>query len=120
MSSQETRDREPSAAMARGDIQKGRTGDKKPGFDPATAPLETDAEAGNTDASAAAMPESATLPQRGAQAGAGAIASGDAHADAMRPFHPGDPPKNSKAGLIVTMVVVVVLATVAIYLLMGL
>lgn len=30
----------------RGDIQRGDAGDKKPGFDPAAAPLETDAEAG--------------------------------------------------------------------------
>lgn len=33
-------------AKARGDIQAGRTGDKTPGFDPAAAPMETDAEAG--------------------------------------------------------------------------
>lgn len=35
-----------NAANIRGDIQKGLTGDKKPGFDPAAAPLETDSEAG--------------------------------------------------------------------------
>lgn len=34
------------AARIRGDIQQGHTGDKVPGFDPAMAPLETDAEAG--------------------------------------------------------------------------
>jgi hypothetical protein len=33
-------------ATVRGDIQKGLAGDKKPGFDPAVAPMETDAEAG--------------------------------------------------------------------------
>jgi len=38
----------PSAnpAQVRGDIERGSTGDKLPGFDPAAAPLETDAEAG--------------------------------------------------------------------------
>lgn len=33
-------------AQIRGDIEKGRAGGKRPGFDPAAAPLETDAEAG--------------------------------------------------------------------------
>jgi hypothetical protein len=35
-------------AQIRGDIQAGRTRDKRPGFDPASAPLETDAEAGGS------------------------------------------------------------------------
>jgi hypothetical protein len=35
-----------TSAQLRGDIQAGLTGDKQPGFDPAMAPLETDAEAG--------------------------------------------------------------------------
>lgn len=35
-----------NSAQIRGDIQAGLTGDKQPGFDPAMAPLETDAEAG--------------------------------------------------------------------------
>lgn len=35
-----------SPAQARGAIQEGRTGDKTPGFDPAVAPMEADAEAG--------------------------------------------------------------------------
>ncbi len=39
---------EHSSARARGDIQTGSTGDKTPGFDPATAPMETDSEAGGT------------------------------------------------------------------------
>ncbi|WP_246103384.1 hypothetical protein [Rhizobium straminoryzae] len=36
---------EPTAAQIRGDIQRGLTGDKRPGFDPAMAPMETDSEA---------------------------------------------------------------------------
>ncbi len=35
-------------AQLRGDIQRGVTGDKRAGFDPAAAPLETDAEAAGT------------------------------------------------------------------------
>lgn len=35
-----------SGAQVRGDIQSGDSGDKRPGFDPALAPLETDSEAG--------------------------------------------------------------------------
>lgn len=38
----------PNAAQLRGDIDKGLTGDKAPGVDPAAAPMETDAEAGGT------------------------------------------------------------------------
>lgn len=37
-----------SGARARGAIQRGYTGDKVPGIDPAAAPLETDAEAGGS------------------------------------------------------------------------
>ncbi|MFN7024245.1 MAG: hypothetical protein ACK4QP_06930 [Pseudorhizobium sp.] len=41
-------DATPNPAQIRGDIQRGLTGDKRPGFDPATVPLETDAEAGGS------------------------------------------------------------------------
>jgi hypothetical protein len=39
-----------TASQVRGDIQRGLTGDKRPGFDPAAAPMETDAEAGGSSA----------------------------------------------------------------------
>ncbi|MBP2234700.1 hypothetical protein J2Z31_001190 [Sinorhizobium kostiense] len=39
---------DPNPAQIRGDVQHGRTGDKTRGFDPAAAPLETDAEAAGT------------------------------------------------------------------------
>lgn len=39
-------------AQVRGDISLGLTGDKRPGFDPALAPLETDSEAGGVPLSA--------------------------------------------------------------------
>ena len=42
-----TDDKKPSTAAQLGDdIDKGRTGDKAKGVDPAAAPMETDAEAG--------------------------------------------------------------------------
>lgn len=37
-----------TASQVRGDIQRGMTGDKRPGIDPAAAPMEADAEAGGT------------------------------------------------------------------------
>ncbi|MBC2887487.1 hypothetical protein H7Q97_19090 [Ochrobactrum sp. CM-21-5] len=42
-----------AGARARGAIQRGETGDKVPGFDPAAAPMETDAEAGGNSQIAA-------------------------------------------------------------------
>lgn len=38
--------KKPTAAQLRGDIDAGKSGDKTPSFDPAAAPMETDAEAG--------------------------------------------------------------------------
>lgn len=45
-------DRDENAARLRGDIAAGKATGKRPGFDPAAAPIETDAEAGGTPASA--------------------------------------------------------------------
>ncbi|HEX2148031.1 MAG TPA: hypothetical protein VHG11_10325 [Pseudorhizobium sp.] len=52
----------PNPAQIRGDIQRGLTGDKRPGFDPAMAPLETDAEAGGVPLSSEQI-ETATATQ---------------------------------------------------------
>ena len=74
-----------TAANVRGDIQKGRTGDKVPGFDPAAAPMETDAEAAGTQPppptgearrTAEAASEDTTPP----------YAYASSRASAMRPF----------------------------------
>jgi hypothetical protein len=43
-----------TGAQVRGAIQQGITGDIRPGFDPAAAPYETDAEAGGMPTAAAA------------------------------------------------------------------
>lgn len=59
-----THDPRPNAAQIRGDIQRGLTGDKRPGFDPAMAPLETDSEAGGVPLSPEQI-ATATATQRG-------------------------------------------------------
>ncbi|WP_416798209.1 hypothetical protein [Ciceribacter azotifigens] len=54
-----------TAAQIRGDIQRGLTGDKRRGFDPAAAPLETDGEAAGTPLTA----QEARLARVGERAG---------------------------------------------------
>ncbi|MCS3741623.1 MULTISPECIES: hypothetical protein [unclassified Rhizobium] len=41
-----TKQEERTGAQVRGQIQSGQSGDRRSGFDPAAAPMETDAEAG--------------------------------------------------------------------------
>lgn len=57
---------ERTLAADRGDIQAGATRDKTPGFDPAAAPQETDAEAAGTPSPASPreqrVPDSTTRP----------------------------------------------------------
>jgi hypothetical protein len=65
-------------AQIRGDIQAGRTRDKRPGFDPAAAPLETDAEAGGVAFNA----EDVRIARRQNQSNPGHENS--SHATAMR------------------------------------
>ena len=63
-------------AQMRGDIQRGVTGDKRAGFDPAAAPLETDAEAAGTPLEPAHLePQAQAAPQGHAA---------DAYANAMQ------------------------------------
>ena len=67
------------AAQTRGRIQKGLDGDKVPGFDPAAAPLETDAEAGgSSDPLPPETPSDTPRTNRDAHA--------SSHAEAMRPI----------------------------------
>lgn len=54
----------PNAAQLRGDIDRGRTGDKAAGIDPAAAPMETDAEAGGAPPSAAEIEQARRLERR--------------------------------------------------------
>jgi hypothetical protein len=64
-------------AEVRGDIQRGVTGDKRAGFDPAVAPLETDAEAAGTPLPPAYLdgPSATTPPGHAADAYASAMRS---------------------------------------------
>ncbi|WP_162244193.1 MULTISPECIES: hypothetical protein [unclassified Rhizobium] len=69
----------------RGDIQAGLTGEKQPGFDPAMAPLETDAEAGGFPLS----PDETTTALEGQRAGKRQEISGE-DGSAMRPIFSGN------------------------------
>lgn len=75
-------------AQVRGDIQAGLTGDKRPGFDPAMAPLETDAEAGGVSLSREEI-DTARQEQR---EGRPIDISGDS-GTAMRPSFAGNRPQ---------------------------
>ncbi|AFL54023.1 hypothetical protein ABIE78_006348 [Sinorhizobium fredii] len=98
-------------AQVRGDIQHGRTGDKKPGFDPAAAPLETDGEAAGTPLSA-----EATQKARAAQLH-GAPTLSTEFGDAMRPFATAEPGQSSRPQLGLSLLIsgVVLAATVLVY-----
>lgn len=89
-------------AEARGEIQAGRTQDKTPGFDPAAAPQEADAEAGGTLTSAA--PAEPRKPNFTNQA---------SFANAMRPPENAPDLEPRRNGPVLVIVALVVLAAVA-------
>jgi hypothetical protein len=78
---------EPTAAQVRGDIQAGLTGEKQPGFDPAMAPMETDAEAGGVST----LPGETAIARNEQQAGKRQQFSRD-EGTAMRPVFSGNIP----------------------------
>jgi hypothetical protein len=59
--------REATSAELRHDIDSGRTGERSGGFDPAAAPLGTDAEAGGERTSAAALEQDRVSERAGAR-----------------------------------------------------
>lgn len=76
-------------AEVRGDIQKGRTGDKIEGFDPAASPMETDSEAGGQ----ALTPEQVAMANSRAEEGLNRKGPGEqqaSHNSAMRRFEGSD------------------------------
>lgn len=98
------------AAEVRGDIQKGLTGDKVPGFDPAAAPMETDAEAaGNAEP----LPGYEGLDVHPVARAHDANAS--SHGNAMRPF---DSEKSAGKSRTLWIVLVVLIAAILIALIM--
>lgn len=76
-----------TSAQLRGDIQAGLTGDKQPGFDPAMAPLETDAEAGGVT-----LPAADVDMERKAQRSRKKQEVSADHGSAMRPLYSGNRP----------------------------
>ncbi|ESY17727.1 hypothetical protein X750_24560 [Mesorhizobium sp. LNJC394B00] len=92
---------ERNPAEDRGDIQSGVTEDKTPGFDPAAAPMETDAEAADT----CAVPVPAAT-------GTPAFANQASFANAMRRPDDERAPAPSKNGPVLAIVALVVVAAV--------
>ena len=98
-------DRSRTASNARGAIDAGATGDKIAGFDPATAPMETDAEAGGALTSASAG---------GARVGTtGHSANAASHGSAMRPLSGG---AQQRSGHLWPVVVLLALVAIAAFL----
>ncbi|TGQ16182.1 MULTISPECIES: hypothetical protein [unclassified Mesorhizobium] len=89
-------------AEARGEIQAGRTQDKTPGFDPAAAPQEADAEAGDVPTSA--TPAATRKPNFTNQA---------SFANAMRPPENAPDLEPHRNGPVLVIVALVVVAAVA-------
>jgi hypothetical protein len=99
-------DRTPS--QDRGRIQTGATGDKTPGFDPAAAPLETDAEAGDAPSVARATPPR----EPGAANKASGFTNEASFANAMQPME-GEAklqPRRNWPVLIIAAIVIVAAA----------
>jgi hypothetical protein len=98
-----------TASNVRGDIQLGLSGDKKPGFDPAAAPLETDAEAGG-----APMDEEQVEIARHTQRYPNTADRQGSDASAMRLFEPQQEAKrrgNFRLIAVAVIAVVIVLLT---------
>lgn len=96
-------------AEVRGDIQRGRTGDKRPGFDPAAAPLETDSEAG----ASALSPEQIAMSRESGAALQTGSADTDSYNEAMR-REERPVQTDSRSGRLIIYLVVAVVAAMAV------
>ncbi|WP_027998083.1 hypothetical protein [Sinorhizobium arboris] len=103
---------ESNPAQVRGDIQHGRTGDKRRGFDPAAAPLETDDEAAGTPPG----PEAVRNARAGQEEGRPADTSTE-YNDAMRPLAAAETagPNKQRLGLSLAIVGMAVVIGALIY-----
>ncbi|RWP11322.1 hypothetical protein [Mesorhizobium sp.] len=99
----------PAPAAARGEVQAGVTQDKTPGFDPAIAPLETDAEAANTQNPVAGTSPPRTRPK---------FENDASFADAMRPVE-GEPELRPGGNWPVLVIASVVLVAAVVFLTAG-
>lgn len=88
-------------AEVRGDIQHGRTGDKRPGFDPAAAPLETDAEAG----ASALSPEQTAMAVESGGARPTKSADADSYNGAMRRWERSTPTRSYTRRLVIYLAI---------------
>lgn len=100
-------------AQVRGDIQRGLTGDKRNGFDPAMAPMESDDEAAGTPMT----PEQIELARTDQVQGA-PDQSAPEYSNAMRPPTPSANPRPQRwilqvaiAGCVIVTIVLGVLLT---------
>jgi len=95
------------SAEIRGDIQKGLTDDKVPGFDPAAAPMETDAEAAGNAEPLPGYEGLDVHPVAGSH-----DANASSHGNAMRPFDTAKPASSARMLKIILAVVVVLILAV--------
>jgi|GEM_PF-1668370 len=93
-----------TGAMVQSDVQHGLSGDKKPGFDPATAPMETDAEAGSVG-----TPPDALAEDRRAQRHPDPSDYQGMKASAMRPFADEPRRRMGTLGVLVLLIVLIML-----------
>jgi hypothetical protein len=100
--------KESNPAQVRGDIQSGRSGDKRYGFDPAMAPLETDAEAAGTPLS----PDMIATARADAARGVSDNTAPE-YGDAMRRM-PGLPHRSKPPSMIFILFSVLLVAATAI------
>lgn len=96
----------PAPAAARDEVQAGATQDKTPGFDPAIAPLETDAEAADTENPVAGTSQPRARPK---------FENDASFADAMRPVE-GEPELRPGGNWPVLVIAAVVLVAAVVFL----
>lgn len=96
----------PTPVSARGEIQSEETQDKTPGFDPAVAPMETDAEAADTQNPPPTEPPRSRRPKFENEA---------SFANAMRPVE-GEPEPRPRSNWPLLVVAAVVLVAAAVFL----
>jgi hypothetical protein len=107
MTPQDKTARDENPARVRGDIEKGLTGDKIEGFDPAAAPYETDSEAGGSPPARSPMVASGAL-RREPSPGGGHLS----HGSAMRPFDDVASSRNGGVFWIAAIALLVAIAAV--------
>lgn len=107
-------DRHNNPAQVRGDISHRQTG-KRPGFDPAAAPLETDSEAGGNTLSEEEVSIARASQRQEVPAGEEQKPEALSYGTAMRPTEPARRPEagRKRVFLIVGLLVVAVLIIIA-------